>query len=65
MGCGFYSYFPELIFMVFRLFIQLFADFQKTFEILELSLKWFLSKESTEKELVFQGGLKLTLYALK
>ena len=45
IGCGFFSYHSELVYMTFALFTQLFERFQTEGEdiILQQALKWFLS----------------------
>jgi len=63
LGCGFYSYNLEVCEMTFQLFIGLFREFTESRVMFEQALKWFLHLESSDE--VGQGGLKLSLYALK
>ena len=49
IGCGFFSYHIELVYMSFALFTQLFEQFksEKSFKVHEQALKWFLSSASS------------------
>ena len=52
IGCGFFSYHIELVYMSFTFFSQLFEQFktEKSIKVHEQALKWFLSSASTLAE---------------